>query len=205
MLSNLEACSAPPTPPHSASQRFPPPRAPFPARGRCPRRPERCARACPYSGMMCPLPLSVSCSLASDSATLRTVSHKALLSIAFSRKEYWSGLPFPSPGDLPDRRMELRSLAYLESSLKTGGDSRSVLQLSGRGDSDFSLVSHPTPTLHPPPRPLVSVEKPRQERDWQEVLRPPAVLWKKGCMRYNSPSHLLTPGNQGWLESVSPC
>ena len=158
--------------------------------------------------------------MVSDSATPRTVSHKALLSIAFSRKEYWSGLPFPSPGDLPDRRMELRSLAlqadsllseplgtYLESSLKTGGetwravsagpspvrvgcfpgprlqtgegndtpvqysclekkklkkkkkkktggDSRSVLQLSGREDSDFSLVSHPTPTLHPTPRPL---------------------------------------------------
>ena len=31
-----------------------------------------------------------------------TVAYKAPLSMGFSRKEYWSGLPFPSPGDLPD-------------------------------------------------------------------------------------------------------
>ena len=30
-----------------------------------------------------------------------TVAHQAPLSMAFSRPEYWSGLPFPSPGDLP--------------------------------------------------------------------------------------------------------
>ena len=31
-----------------------------------------------------------------------TVAHQALLSRGFSRQEYWSGLPFPSPGDLPN-------------------------------------------------------------------------------------------------------
>ena len=31
-----------------------------------------------------------------------TVTYQALLSMGFSRQEYWSGLPFPSPGDLPD-------------------------------------------------------------------------------------------------------
>ena len=31
-----------------------------------------------------------------------TVAHQAPLSMEFSRQEYWSGLPFPSPGDLPD-------------------------------------------------------------------------------------------------------
>ena len=30
-----------------------------------------------------------------------TVAHQAPLSIGFSRQECWSGLPFPSPGDLP--------------------------------------------------------------------------------------------------------
>ena len=30
----------------------------------------------------------------------------------FSREEYWSGLPFPSPGDLPDPGIEPRSLAF---------------------------------------------------------------------------------------------
>ena len=31
-----------------------------------------------------------------------TIAHQAPLSIAFPRQEYWTGLPFPSPGDLPD-------------------------------------------------------------------------------------------------------
>ena len=31
-----------------------------------------------------------------------TVACQAPLSMGFPRKEYWSGLPFPSPGDLPD-------------------------------------------------------------------------------------------------------
>ena len=30
-----------------------------------------------------------------------TKAHQALLSMGFPRQEYWSGLPFPSPGDLP--------------------------------------------------------------------------------------------------------
>ena len=33
--------------------------------------------------------------------------HQAPLSMGFSRQEYWSGLPFPSPGDLPDPGIEL--------------------------------------------------------------------------------------------------
>ena len=38
--------------------------------------------------------------------TPRTVVYKAPLSIGFSRQEYWSELPFSSPGDLPDSRIE---------------------------------------------------------------------------------------------------
>ena len=38
------------------------------------------------------------------------VAHQAPLSMGFSRQEYWSGLPFPSPGDLPDPGMEPVSL-----------------------------------------------------------------------------------------------
>ena len=40
-----------------------------------------------------------------------TVVYKAPLSMEFSRQEYWSGLPFPSPGDLPDPGIEPRSPA----------------------------------------------------------------------------------------------
>jgi len=35
-----------------------------------------------------------------------TVAHQAPLSMGFSRQEYWSGLPFPSPGGLPDSGIE---------------------------------------------------------------------------------------------------
>ena len=45
--------------------------------------------------------------------TPRTVAHQAPLSIAFSRQEYWSGLPFPSPGDLPDPEIDPRTLCLL--------------------------------------------------------------------------------------------
>ena len=39
-------------------------------------------------------------------ATLWTVAYQAPSSMEFSRQEYWSGLPFPSPGDLPDLGIE---------------------------------------------------------------------------------------------------
>ena len=39
-------------------------------------------------------------------ATPWTVPYQAPLSIGFSRQEYWSGLPFPSPGDNPDPGIE---------------------------------------------------------------------------------------------------
>ena len=39
-----------------------------------------------------------------------TVACQAPLSMGFSRHESWSGLPFPSPGDLPDPGIELASL-----------------------------------------------------------------------------------------------
>ena len=43
-------------------------------------------------------------------ATLWNVAHQDLLSMEFSRQEYWSGLPLPSPGDLPDPSIKLVSL-----------------------------------------------------------------------------------------------
>ena len=49
---------------------------------------------------------------------LRTVAHQALLSMGFSRQEYWCGLPCPPPEDLPGPGIELKSLA---SPALTGG------------------------------------------------------------------------------------
>ena len=44
-------------------------------------------------------------------ATPWTAASQAPPSMGFSRKEYWSGLPFPSAGDLPNSGIEPRSLA----------------------------------------------------------------------------------------------
>ena len=51
--------------------------------------------------------------------TLWTVAHQAPPSMEFSRQEYWSGLPFSSPGDLPNPGMEPRSLALQIDSLSS--------------------------------------------------------------------------------------
>ena len=48
-----------------------------------------------------------------------TSAYQAPLSMEFSRQEYWSGMPFPSPGDLPDPRIEPRSPALQSDSLLT--------------------------------------------------------------------------------------
>ena len=55
---------------------------------------------------------AVLCSVTKSCPTLATpwtVAHQALLSMGFPRQEYWSGLPFPSPGDLPVSEIEPRS------------------------------------------------------------------------------------------------
>ena len=56
-----------------------------------------------------------------------TVAHHAPLSMEFSRQEYWSELPFPSPGDLPDPRIEPQSPALQADSLPS--------ELSGKPSS----------------------------------------------------------------------
>ena len=45
----------------------------------------------------------------SDFVTPWAVVHQAPLSMEFSRQEYWGGVPFYSPGDLPDPGIKLRS------------------------------------------------------------------------------------------------
>ena len=51
--------------------------------------------------------------------TPRTVAHQALLSVGFSRQEYWSGLLFPSRGDLSNPGIEPVSSALQADSLLT--------------------------------------------------------------------------------------
>ena len=53
----------------------------------------------------------------SDSATPWTVAYQAPLSMGFPRQAYWSGLPFPSPEDLPNPGIEPGSPALLVDAL----------------------------------------------------------------------------------------
>ena len=48
-----------------------------------------------------------------------TVARQAPLSMGFSSQEYWNGLPFPSPRDLPDSEIEPESPALQADSLPT--------------------------------------------------------------------------------------
>ena len=56
---------------------------------------------------------SVKGGVCSVAATPGAVVHQAPLSMGLFRQEYWSGLPFPPPGDLPNPGIELESLASL--------------------------------------------------------------------------------------------
>ena len=54
-----------------------------------------------------------------NSVTPWTAARQAPLSMGFSRQEYWSGLPFPSPGDLPNSGIKLGSPALQADALPT--------------------------------------------------------------------------------------
>ena len=76
-----------------------------------------------------PVPCSVSASasggvcllaqLCPTLATPWTIAHQSPLSIDFPRQEYWSRLPFPPPGDLPDPGIKPRCPAWEADSLPT--------------------------------------------------------------------------------------
>ena len=62
------------------------------------------------------VPVSVQ-SLVSDAVTLWTGALQAPLSVGFPRREYWSGVPFPAPGDLPNPGIEPKFSASQADSL----------------------------------------------------------------------------------------
>ena len=79
-------------------------------------------------------------------ATPWTVAHQAALSMEFPRQEYWSGLPFSSPGELPDpgiEPMSLMSPAFAEGLLTTSATShRPTTSLSEPSALLFRVGSH---------------------------------------------------------------
>ena len=57
--------------------------------------------------------------------TPRAIAHQVPLSVGFSRQQYWSGLPFPPPGDLPDSGIKPRSPALQVDTLLTAPPGKS--------------------------------------------------------------------------------
>ena len=77
-------------------------------------------------------------------ATSWTVAHQAPLSVEFSRQEYWCGLSFPSPEDLPNPGTELASLVSLVSPALAGGffTTGATWEALGAGNIVMSRTEH---------------------------------------------------------------
>ena len=79
-----------------------------------------------------------------------TVACQAPLSVGFSRQEYWSGLPFPSPGDLPNPGMESGSPALAGGFFATVAPGKACVYMRARACVCVCvcvLVAQPHPTL----------------------------------------------------------
>ena len=86
-------------------------------------------------------------------ATPRTVAHQAPLSMGFSRQEYWSGLPFLPPGDIPDPGIKPTSpgspAPQVDSlPLNCQGSLNSLYRWSNKGTQKLKNVSKTTQIGH---------------------------------------------------------
>ena len=89
----------------------------------------------------------------SDSATAWTVAYQAPPSMGFSRQEYWSGLPFPSPGDLPNPGIEPGSPALQTDALPSEPPGKQIetyqiiffSSVSNLGEAKQLLTAYTTP------------------------------------------------------------
>ena len=80
-----------------------------------------------------------------------TVAHQAPLSMGFSRQEYWSGLPFPSPGDLRDPGIEPRFPALEADALTSEPPGKPTEELSKKDLHDphnhDGVITHLEPDI----------------------------------------------------------
>ena len=107
--------------------------------------------------------------------TPSTVDYQVPLSMGFSRQEYWSGLPFPPPADLPDPGTEPGSPALQVDSLPTELSGKPFLSLHGDANLSYlkvqenrgrgTLITRQQVLLHLPP------ELKGRER------KPPRLTW----------------------------
>ena len=106
-------------------------------------------------------------------ATAWTVAHQAPPSMEFSRQEYWSGLPFPSPGDLPDPGIEPLSPALRADALPSEPPGKPKLLLNycffaggGPDACEISLTLLKRSLYSPPPTPTPLCGTPAIKTHW---------------------------------------
>ena len=68
-----------------------------------------------------------------------TVAYQAPPSMEFSRQGYWSGLPFPSPGDLPDPGIEPRSPALQADALPSEPPGKLFMYINSKQKRHFTV------------------------------------------------------------------
>ena len=78
-------------------------------------------------------------------ATPWTVAYKAPLSMEFSGQEYWSGLPFPSPGDLPNPGVEPGSPTLQPDTLPPEPPGAQIPNMASHAWIPFPRKCHPVP------------------------------------------------------------
>ena len=99
-----------------------------------------------------------------------TVAHQAPLSMGFSRQEYWSGLPFPSPGHLPDPGIEPGCPAL----------QRILYHLSQQGSRRLQSTGQlsRTGSKHSPAGILLGFRTPAGNSQWLTKSQSGARIWR---------------------------
>ena len=122
-------------------------------------------------------------------ATPWTIAHQAPPSMGFSRQEYWSGLPFPSPEDLPDRGIKPRSPALQADTLTSEPPKPlTILPSSNHHSLQLYCFLSPITCSSNTPRPPV----------------PRYHLFHLHFLKYSKAQQLQTPNQHATLLLTSP-
>ena len=126
-----------------------------------------------------------------------TISYQAPLSMEFSRPEYWSGLPFPSPGDLPNIGIEPGSPALQADALPSEPPGKPMISLK---PTLIRLVS-------PAPTPMTALKLPFKSSvsDLDNDLNPIANSQSSSNLTYFGHELGQTPGDGEGLGSLACC
>ena len=119
------------------------------------------------------------------------VARQAPLSVGFPRQEYWSGLPFPSPGELPKLGIKSASPTLQVDSLPSEPPGKSFYHHTKGGERESAGTA--TPTLY----------NPRSESESHSVVSD--SLQPRGLYSaWNSPGQNTGVGSLSFLQGIFP-